>query len=92
MVASSGFEPLTSRLSAVCSTGLSYEAVEWTGRIELPESRVATGYFKPFSHVHVIWRSGQFRTGDLRPDEPPLSHIPVLRGTCTSLCNGRSAD
>ena len=56
VVASSGIEPLTSRLSAVCSTSLSYEAWEWAGRIELPESWVAARRFTPFSHAHSKWR------------------------------------
>lgn len=56
VVASSGIEPLTSWLSAVCSTNLSYEAVEWAGRFELPKTWVATRRFTPFSHAHDNWR------------------------------------
>jgi hypothetical protein len=80
LVVSSGFEPLTSRRSAgrsperwtgtsmcnVRSTRLSYKALEWVGRFELPEFRVATRRFIPFSPTHKeIGASDQYRTGYL---------------------------
>jgi hypothetical protein len=44
----------------VRSTRLSYKALEWAGGFELPEFRVATGRFTPFSHTHKeIGASGQ---------------------------------
>ena len=97
LVASGGIEPPTTRLSAVCSTVLSYEAIGVSGENRTPEIPGCNRTLCHSATLTIFGTPDQIRTGYLRPDKPALYRLSYEgidhpgRLLCTYLCNGRSS-
>lgn len=83
LVASSGFEPLTWRLSAVCYTWLSYEAESETGAARRLRSAdlILT---KVAWDTNLCWKPASFPHGKWRPRRDSNSQIFRFEAGCLS--------